>query len=88
MRELTVEGHLAALESGTDAATRAGRLALATAARSLAMAAAFATAHALAAMDGTRDVLEFVKFHRIPSWVAAPNKGVGATRSEKNDAVT
>jgi hypothetical protein len=52
------------------------------------MAAAFATAHALAAMDGTRDVLEFVKFHRIPSWVAAPNKGVGATRSEKNDAVT
>jgi hypothetical protein len=52
------------------------------------MAAAFATAHALAAMDGTRDVLEFVKFHGIPSWVAAPNKRIGATRSEKNNGLT
>jgi hypothetical protein len=73
MRELTVEGHLATLEAGTDAAAGAGRLTLATAAGRLAMAAAFATAHALAAMDGTRDVLEFVKFHGIPSWVAAPS---------------
>jgi hypothetical protein len=40
-------------------------LTFATAARSLSVAPAFATAYTLLAVDGTGDVLEFVKFHIV-----------------------
>jgi len=71
MRELAVKGHLAAFETGTDAGAGAGALAFATATGGLAVAAAFAAADALLAVDGAFDVLKFVEFHGVP-WEGAP----------------
>ena len=63
VRELAVQGHLAAFEAGTNAGAGAGGLAFATPGRGLAVAAAFAAADPLLAMHGTGDVFEFVEFH-------------------------
>ena len=63
VRELAVKRHLAAFETGADAAAGARGLALAAATGGLAVAAAFAAADALLAVHGTGDVLKFVEFH-------------------------
>jgi hypothetical protein len=60
MREFTVKGHLAAFEAGTDRAAGASRLALTAATGSLSVAATFAAADALLAMNRAFDVLKFV----------------------------
>jgi hypothetical protein len=72
VRELAVKGHLAAFETGADAATGTSGLAFATATGSFAMAAAFAAANALLAMDSTFNVLKFVESHDIFLYSALP----------------
>src|ERR1700679_3336976 len=63
VRQLAVEGHLAALEPRADAGAGTGRLALPPPPAGLAVAAALAAANALLAVDRTGYVFQFVEFH-------------------------
>src|SRR5690606_7729897 len=72
MRQLAVEGHLPAFKSGTNRTTRTSGLAFATAGGSLAVAAAFAAADALLAVNRTGSVCECMETHFLfPDFGAA-----------------
>src|SRR3954467_3601800 len=67
VRELAVEGHLAAFEARADGTAGATLLALATDTGGLAVAAAFAATDALLAVHSTLDVNEIMETHFLDS---------------------